>query len=292
MTSSTMVRILIAAIVFIAGINSVFIVSETERAVVLRLGKVRIGNVEKGLHFKWPIADQVRKFDGRILTMETSAQRFLTSEKKSIQVDSFAKWQINDVAKYYTATNGESERARRILAQRINESLRNQFASRTLQEVVSSEREELMEAIAKGLNSLPEATSLGVTIVDVRVKRIDLPNEVSEPVYSRMRTEREREAKEHRSVGEAEAVVIRAEADRKRTELLADAYRQSEFIRGDADAKASEIYASAFNKNPEFYAFVRSLHAYKSSFADKSDLLVLDSNSEFFRYLKEVKGKN
>ncbi|RZA07082.1 MAG: protease modulator HflC [Moraxellaceae bacterium] len=292
MTSSTMVRILFAAIIFIAGINSVYIVSETERAVVLRLGKVRIGNVEKGLHFKWPIADQVRKFDGRILTMETSAQRFLTSEKKSIQVDSFAKWQINDVTKYYTATNGESERARRILAQRINESLRNQFASRTLQEVVSSEREELMEAIAKGLNSLPEATSLGVTIVDVRVKRIDLPNEVSEPVYSRMRTEREREAKEHRSVGEAEAVVIRAEADRKRTELLADAYRQSEFIRGDADAKASEIYASAFNKNPEFYAFVRSLHAYKSGFADKSDLLVLDTDSEFFRYLKEVKGKN
>lgn len=292
MTSSSMVKILIAAIVFILGINSIYIVSETERAVVLQWGKVSNSNVEKGLHFKVPMVDQVRKFDGRILTLETSAQRFLTSEKKSIQVDSFAKWQINDVAKYYTATNGESERARRILAQRINESLRNQFASRTLQEVVSSEREELMEAIARGLNSLPEATSLGVTIVDVRVKRIDLPNEVSEPVYSRMRTEREREAKEHRSVGEADAMVIRAEADRKRTELLADAYRQSEFIRGDADAKASEIYANAFNKNPEFYGFVRSLHAYKASFADKSDVLVLDSNSEFFRYFKEIKGKN
>ncbi|MFO1370531.1 MAG: protease modulator HflC [Marinagarivorans sp.] len=292
MSSSGMVKLLLGAIALIAALNSVYIVSEFERAVVLRLGKVHIGNVEKGLHFKLPMADQVRKFDGRILTLETSAQRFLTSEKKSIQVDSFAKWQINDVAKYYTATNGESERARRILAQRINESLRNQFAARTLQEVVSSEREELMESIAKGLNSLPEATSLGVTVVDVRVKRIDLPNEVSEPVYSRMRTEREREAKEHRSVGEAEAVVIRAEADRKRTELLADAYRQSEFIRGEADAKAAEIYAGAFNKNPEFYAFVRSLHAYKNSFADKSDLLMLDANSEFFRYLKEVKGKN
>lgn len=292
MSSSGMVKLLLSAIALIAALNCVFIVSEFERAVVLRLGKVHIGNVEKGLHFKLPLADQVRKFDGRILTLETSAQRFLTSEKKSIQVDSFAKWQINDVAKYYTATNGESERARRILAQRINESLRNQFAARTLQEVVSSEREELMEAIAKGLNSLPEATSLGVTVVDVRVKRIDLPNEVSEPVYSRMRTEREREAKEHRSVGEAEAVVIRAEADRKRTELLADAYRQSEFIRGEADARAAEIYASAFNKNPEFYSFVRSLHAYKNSFADKSDLLMLDANSEFFRYLKEVKGKN
>lgn len=292
MSSSGMVKLLLGAVALIAALNSVYIVSEFERAVVLRLGKVHIGNVEKGLHFKLPMADQVRKFDGRILTLETSAQRFLTSEKKSIQVDSFAKWQINDVAKYYTATNGESERARRILAQRINESLRNQFAARTLQEVVSSEREELMESIAKGLNSLPEATSLGVTVVDVRVKRIDLPNEVSEPVYSRMRTEREREAKEHRSVGEAEAVVIRAEADRKRTELLADAYRQSEFIRGEADAKAAEIYAGAFNKNPEFYAFVRSLHAYKNSFADKSDLLMLDANSEFFRYLKEVKGKN
>jgi membrane protease subunit HflC len=286
-----MLKLVVLAFLLITGINSVYIVSEFERAVVLRLGKVKIGNVEKGLHFKLPLADQVRKFDGRILTLETSAQRFLTSEKKSIQVDSFAKWQINDVAKYYTATNGESERARRILAQRINESLRNQFASRTLQEVVSSEREELMEAIARDLNGLPEATSLGVTVVDVRVKRIDLPSEVSEPVYSRMRTEREREAKEHRSVGEAEAMVIRAEADRKRTELLADAYRQSELIRGDADAKASEIYANAFNKNPEFYAFVRSLHAYKNSFADKSDLMVIDSNSEFFHYLKAGKGK-
>ncbi|MEY4588884.1 MAG: HflC protein [Pseudomonadota bacterium] len=292
MTSSALIKSLLGVFLLIIGINSVFIVSEFERAVILHLGKVSSGNVGKGLHFKFPVIDQVRKFDGRILTLETSAQRFLTSEKKSIQVDSFAKWQINDAAKYYTATNGESERARRILSQRINESLRNQFASRTLQEVVSSEREELMEAIARELNSLPEATSLGVTIVDVRVKRIDLPSEVSEPVYSRMRTEREREAKEHRSVGEAEAVVIRAEADRKRTELLADAYRQSEFIRGEADARASEIYAQAFNKNPEFYAFVRSLHAYKNSFADKSDLLVLDANSEFFRYLKEVKGKN
>jgi modulator of FtsH protease HflC len=291
MTGQTLFKGLFLAIALMLAVNSVYIVNEFERAVLLRFGKVHLEDVSMGLHFKLPVVDQVRKFDGRILTLETSAQRFLTSEKKGIQVDSFAKWQIKEVSKYYTATNGERERARGILAQRINESLRNQFASRTLQEVVSGEREELMEAIAKDLNSLPEAKSLGVNIVDVRVKRIDLPSEVSEPVYSRMRTEREREAKEHRAMGKEQAEIIRAEADRKRTELVADAYRQSELIRGEGDAKAAEVYASAFNKNAEFYGFVRSLNAYKSSFADKGDLMVLDSNSEFFRYLKDMKGK-
>ena len=291
MKSQTLFSLLLALILLIVGANSIYIINEFERGVLLRFGRVSDPDIAVGIHLKWPLFEQVRKFDGRILTLDTSAQRFLTSEKKGIQVDSFAKWRIEDVAKYYTATNGERERAQRILAQRINESLRNQFASRTLQEVVSGEREELMEAIARDLNSMPEATSLGVRVVDVRVKRIDLPNEVSEPVYSRMRAEREREAKEHRAMGREQAEIIRAEADRKRTELVAAAYRESELIRGEGDAHAAEIYANSFNKNPEFYSFVRSLNAYKESFSEKGDLMVLDSNSEFFRYLKDVKGK-
>lgn len=291
MKSQTLVIFLVGLIVLILGANSIYIVNEFERGVLLRFGKVNDPDIEIGIHAKWPFVEQVRKFDGRILTLDTSAQRFLTSEKKGIQVDSFAKWRIEDVSKYYTATNGERERAQRILAQRINESLRNQFANRTLQEVVSGEREELMEAISKDLNGMPEATSLGVKVVDVRVKRIDLPNEVSEPVFSRMRAEREREAKEHRAMGREQAEIIRAEADRKRTELVAEAYRESELIRGEGDAHASEIYANSFNKNAEFYSFVRSLNAYKSSFGDKGDLMVLDSGSEFFRYLKDIKGK-
>lgn len=271
--------------------NTFYIVNEFERAVLLRLGKVQNPDIPIGLHLKIPLLEQVRKFDGRILTMEASAQRFLTSEKKGIQVDFFAKWRINDVAKYYTATNGERARAQGILAQRINESLRNQFASRTLQEVVSGERDELMDAIAKELNGLPEAASLGVGLVDVRVKRIDLPHEVSEPVYSRMRAEREREAKEHRAMGKQQAEIIRAEADRTRTELIAKAYRESEEIRGKGDADAAEIYASAYSKNPNFYDFIRSLNAYKASFKDKSDVLVLDSDSEFFKHFKGEKIK-
>ncbi len=283
--------IIASFVLLILGANSVYIVNEFERAVLLRLGRVHNPDIAMGIHWKFPFIEQVRKFDGRILTLDASAQRFLTSEKKGIQVDSFAKWRIEDVTKYYTATNGERLRAQGILTQRINEGLRNQFANRTLQEVVSGEREELMEAIARDLNGMPEATSLGVKIVDVRVKRIDLPAEVSEPVYSRMRAEREREAKEHRAMGREQAEIIRAQADRESTELLAKAYRESELLRGQGDADASEIYATAFNKNAEFYSFVRSLKAYKNSFGDKGDLIVLDSNSEFFRYFKDMKGK-
>lgn len=278
-------------ILIILGANSVYIVNEYERAVLLRLGRVHNPDIANGIHWKVPFIEQVRKFDGRILTLDASAQRFLTSEKKGIQVDSFAKWRIEDVAKFYTATNGERLRAQGILTQRINEGLRNQFANRTLQEVVSGEREELMEAIARDLNGMPEATSLGVKIVDVRVKRIDLPAEVSEPVYSRMRAEREREAKEHRAMGREQAEIIRAQADRESTELLAKAYRESELLRGQGDADASEIYATAFNKNAEFYSFVRSLNAYRNSMGDKGGLMVLDSNSEFFRYFKDMRGK-
>ncbi|MDZ7923304.1 MAG: protease modulator HflC [Marinagarivorans sp.] len=277
-------------IALIVGAKSVYIVNEFERAVELRLGKVSNGDVAPGLHVKVPFLDTVRRFDGRILTLDAEAERFLTLEKKSMQVDSFAKWRIKDVKKFYTATNGEIERARSLLSSRINEELRNQFALRSLQEVVSGQRDELMMAIKDELNKFSD-TSLGIEVVDVRVKRIDLPKEVSEPVYQRMRAEREREAAEHRALGEKQAKITRAEADRQSTVLLAEGYRDSEKLRGEGDAIASEIYASAFTKNPEFYGFVRSLQAYRATFAQKQDIMLVDPESEFFNYLNSAKGK-
>ena len=274
----------------IVGSNSLYIVNEFERAVELRLGKVSDGDVSRGLHLKVPFIDSVKKFDGRILTLDADAERFLTLEKKSMQVDSFAKWRILDVKKFYTATNGEIERARSLLSQRINEELRNQFALRSLQEVVSGQRDELMLAIKDELNKFSD-TSLGIQVVDVRVKRIDLPKEVSGPVFQRMRAEREREAAEHRALGEKQAKITRADADRRATVELAKGYRDSEKLRGEGDATASETYASAYNKDPEFYAFVRSLQAYRATFAQKQDVMLVDPKSDFFRYLNSTTGK-
>ncbi len=286
--------VFLLAVLFIAGVlvvNSVYIVNEFQRAVLLRLGKVHNADISTGLYFKWPFFDQVRKFDGRILTLDAPAERFLTVEKKSMQVDSFAKWRIVDVSKYYTATNGDQERAKTLLAQRINEGLRNQFAQRSLQEVVSGERDELMVDITRDLNNFT-AEALGVEMIDVRVKAIDLPREVSGPVFNRMAAEREREAKEHRAMGQEEATKIRAGADRQKVEIESDAYRQSELIRGEGDATAAKIYAESFNKNPEFYSFSRSLNAYKESFKGKEDLLLVDPDGDFFRFMKNSDGKS
>ena len=269
--------------------NSVYIVNEFERAVELRLGKVADADVPRGIHFKWPLADSVRKFDGRILTLDAPAERFLTLEKKGMIVDSFAKWRIVDVSKYYTATSGEEQRARDLLSRRINEELRNQFALRTLQEVVSGQRDELMSDIKKELNTFSD-TSLGIEVVDVRVKRIDLPDEVSDRVYRRMRAERQKEAAEHRAIGEEQAKIIRAEADKRATVILAEAYRDAEKTRGAGDAKASETYANAYNRDPEFYAFVRSMEAYKQTFAQKQDVMLIDPKSDFFKYFNNATG--
>lgn len=206
-----------------------------------------------------------------------------------MMVDSFAKWRIINVGTYYTATNGEEARAERLLEQRINEGLRNQFAQRSLQEVVSGERDQLMVDLTAQLNEFTQ-TSLGIEVVDVRVKRIDLPTEVSGPVYSRMSAEREREAREHRSKGKEQAEIIRADADRQRTILEAQAYREAELLRGEGDARAAAIYAEAYNKDPEFYAFLRSLNAYKHTFSGKQDVLLVDPDSEFFKFLKDSSG--
>lgn len=266
--------------------NSLFVVYEYERAVMLKLGRITNADLRPGIHVKIPGVHQVRKFDARVLTLDTRAERFLTVEKKSIMVDSFVKWRIIDTGKFYTATNGEEDRAQRLLAQRSNEGLRNEFGQRTLQEVVSGERDQVMIDIAKNLNEFTQS-SLGVEIVDVRVKKIDLPDEVSDPVFSRMRAEREREAREHRSKGKEQAEIIRADADRRQTILEAEAYREAEYLRGEGDAKAAAIYAGAYTKDPEFYAFVRSLTAYKKTFNSKDDMLVLDPKGDFFKYLTE-----
>ena len=232
----------------------------------------------------------MRKFDSRVLTLDARPERFLTVEKKGMIVDSFAKWRIEDVGKYYTATNGEESRAERLLSQRINEGLRNGFGDRSLQEVVSGERDQLMTSLTESLNKLT-LTEYGIALVDVRIKRIDLPDQVSDSVFNRMTTEREREAREHRSKGKEQAEVIRADADRQRTILEAEAYRDSELLRGEGDAKAAAIYADAYNQDSEFYSFMRSLTAYRETFKNKGDIMLVDPDSDFFRYFKNSDGK-
>jgi Membrane protease subunits, stomatin/prohibitin homologs len=290
MSPRTMFSLVVLAVVILLGAQSVYIVTEIERAVLLRLGKVENPDVSTGLHFKFPFVDQVRRFDGRILTLEARAERFLTVEKKSTQVDSYAKWRIVDVTRYYTATSGEQERAERLLSQRINEGLRNEFATRSLQEVVSGERDQLMVDLRRSLNNIT-VESMGVEVIDVRVKKIDLPDEVSEQVYKRMSAEREREAKEHRAIGNEQAEIIKAEADRQRVVIEANAYSQAEKIRGEGDARAAAIYAEAFGQNRDFYAFTRSLNAYKETFTGREDLILLDPKSDFFRYFNSVDKK-
>lgn len=290
MQPKTLAFVVVLAVVAFIASNSLFIVSEYQRGVVLRLGKLLNDDVAPGLHVKFPFVDEVKIFDARILTVDTRPERFLTVEKKSMEVDSFTKWRIIDVSKFYTATNGEEERAERLLAQRVNEGLRNQFAQRSLQEVVSGERDQLMSELVDQLNQF-SSTSLGIEVVDVRVKKIDLPARLSEDVFRRMRAEREREAREHRSKGKEQAAIIEADADRQQAIIEAEAYREAELLRGEGDAKAAGIYASAYNKDPEFYSFLRSLNAYKHSFNSKGDVLLVDPDSDFFRYLNTSKAK-
>jgi membrane protease subunit HflC len=274
---------------FIVLSNAVFVISETQRGVLLRFGEVVKTDLTPGLHFKTPFVNSVRKFDGRILTVDSTPERFFTQEQKQLIVDSYAKFRVVDTAKYYTATSGEEFRAAALLSQRINDDLRNQVAGRSVQEVVSGERDQLMEAVKARLNETV-LTELGVEVIDVRVKKIDLPNEVSQSVYRRMNAEREKEARELRSEGKEIAEGMRAEADRKVTVIEAEAVRDAEIIRGDGDATATRIYADSFNRDPEFYAFTRSLNAYQQTFANGSDIMLLQPDSQFFQYLRDPKA--
>ena len=272
-------------LVLVVGGNSLFVIKQTERAVMLQFGEIVQPDIQPGLHVKIPWVNTVRKFDGRILTEDSPQQRFLTAEQKFLEVDSYAKWRIKDVRQFYVSTGGDTAVAGSRLSERINDGLRDQIASRTLVEVVAGERDQLMLALTAELNETTVA-DLGVEIIDVRVKRIDLPDDVRQSVYDRMITERNREAQDHRSRGDELAIGISADAERRAVIYRAEAYRDAEQIRGEGDAQATRIYAEAYSKDPEFYAFTRSLNAYRATFSSKGDILLLDPDSDFFKYLK------
>lgn len=281
---NTVLGIVIFLLVTVVS-NSLFVVSQTERAVMLQFGDMVRADIPPGLHFKIPYVNTVRKFDARVLTVDATPQRYLTLEQKALLVDSYAMWRIVDVERFYTATSGDESRANSLLAQRVNDGLRNKFGERDLQEVVSGQRDSLMQQLTQELNTYT-AQEYGIEVIDVRVKRIDLPDDVRSSVYERMTSERQREAQQLRSRGNELAIGIEADADRQEAVLLAEAYRDSELVRGEGDAQASAIYASAFTKDPEFYSFTRSLNSYRDSFSSKSDVLLMQPDSDYFKYLR------
>ena len=281
--TSVLTGILVA--VFFFGSSAIYIVDERQQAILFQLGEVIDVKTDPGLYFKIPIAQNVRYFEKRILTMDTEEpERFITSEKKNVLVDLFVKWRIVDVKQYYISVRGDEGLAQTRLAQTINASLRDEFGNRTVHDVVSGERDVIMEIMRQKADN--DARSIGVEVVDVRLKRVDLPQEVSESVFRRMEAERKRVANELRSTGAAESEKIRADADKQREIILAEAYREAQKTMGDGDGQAAATYAAAFQKDPEFYAFWRSIDAYKQSFKNKGDMMVLEPTSEFFKYLK------
>lgn len=271
-----------AALLVLIVYASVFTVQQWETAIKLRLGEIVRSDYDPGLHVKVPLLNNIMRFDARIQTLDSRPQRFLTIEKKDVIVDSYTKWRINNAAQFFRSTGGDSARAERLLSERVNTALRNEFGKRTIQEVVTEDRIALMKALTKVSDT--QAAELGIEVLDVRVKKIDLPPEVSESVYNRMRAERERVARDLRAKGAEAAERIRADADRQRTVIIADAYREAEETRGMGDGRAAEIYATAYQRNPNFYAFYRSLDAYRRTFAQKDSTLVLSPDSEFFRF--------
>lgn len=269
---------------------SVFTVDQRQYAIVFQLGEVRRVLTEPGLNLKWPLIQNVRFFDRRILTLDNpEPERFITSEKKNVLVDSYIKWRIVDPKLYYISVQGDEERAKIRLNQTVNAGLREEFGKKTVHDVISGERDKIMELMRDKADK--DARTIGVEIVDVRLKRVELPNEVSEAVYRRMEAERKRNANQLRSEGSAEAEKIRADADRQREVIIAEAYRDAQKLKGEGDAKATALYAQSFGQNPEFYAFYRSLEAYRASFKSRQDVLVVDPSSEFFKYMKGAGGE-
>ncbi|MCG6971113.1 MAG: protease modulator HflC [Gammaproteobacteria bacterium] len=268
----------------VVGSFSMFTVHEREKAILFRLGEIVKTDFTPGLYFKMPFVNNVRTFDARIQTLDAEPERYLTSEKKNVIVDAFVKWRIGDVERYFTSTGGDPNTANSRLSQIIKDGLRGEFGKRTIQEVVSGERMEIMNILTEQANE--QAKTFGIDLVDVRIKRIDLAKEISDSVYRRMEAERLRVAKDLRARGAEAAEIIRADADRRRTVLIAEAYREAQTIRGEGDGAAAKIYADAYNQDKEFYALYRSLSAYRKTFADKGDMLVLEPDSEFFKYFK------
>ena len=284
--NKSMVNVLIGAVAVLVLLSmSVFVVDQRQNAIVFQLGEVVSVKTTPGLYFKVPLMQNVRFFDSRILTLDTvDPERFITAEKKNVLVDSFVKWRIVDVKQYYVSVGGDEVRAKTRLLQTVNSSMREEFGKRTIHEVVSGERDKIMEVLRTKADA--DARKIGVEVLDVRLKRVDFPLEISESVYRRMDAERKRVANELRATGNAESEKIRADADKQREVILAEAYRDAQKTKGEGDAKASATYAAAFGRNPEFYSFYRSLEAYKQSFKDKNDVMVIDPSSDFFKYLK------
>jgi len=274
-----------AAVVLVLLSMSMFVVDQRQNAIVFQLGEIVKVITKPGLYFKIPLMQNVRYFDSRILTLDTGEpERFITAEKKNVMVDSFVKWRIVDVRQYYISVGGDEQRAATRLMQTVNSSMREEFGKRTIHEVVSGEREQIMNVLREKTDA--DARKIGVQVLDVRLKRVDFPAEISDSVYRRMDAERKRVANELRATGYAESEKIKADADKQRQVILAEAYREAQKTKGEGDAKAAALYGAAFSKNPEFYAFYRSLEAYKQSFKNKSDVMVVDPSSAFFKYLK------
>lgn len=279
----------IAAFALVVIAMSTYTVDQRERAILFSLGEIKRDDVQPGLHFKFPLVNNVRKFDARVLTLDIPPDRFLTSEKKNVIVDFFVKWRIDDVGQYYRSTRGDERNAQARLSQILKDGMRNEFGKRNLQEAVSGERSVIMEILRVQANEA--ARNLGISVIDVRISRIDLPDEVSESVYNRMRAERDRVAQDFRARGQEEAERVRARADRERTVILANAYREAERLRGEGDALATEIYAKAYGRNHEFFSFYRSLLAYRNTLSGQGNVFVLEPDSEFFRYFNQSSGK-
>lgn len=282
--------LLLVFVLLVILTSSTYTVDQREYALVFRLGEIVDVKKEPGLFFKMPMVENVRYYDKRILTLNwEEPDRFITSEKKNVLVDSFVKWRIVDPAKYYVSVRGDEIQAERRLSQMVNDGLRAEFGKRTIHDVVSGERAEIMEILRQRADK--ESRQMGIQIMDVRLRRVDLPKEVSESVYQRMEAERKSVANELRSQGAAAAEKIRADADKQREVIIAEAFRDAQKMKGEGDAKASEVYAQAFGKNPEFYAFYRSQEAYKNSFKSKSDVIVIDQSSDFFKYMRSAGKK-
>lgn len=276
-------------LVLVLASLSLYTVDQRQAAMVFQLGEVVSVKREPGLYFKLPLVQNVRFFETRILTLDAAdPERFITSEKKNVLVDYFVKWRIIDVQKFYVSFAGDEKKAINRLAQTVNDGMRAEFGKRTVHDVVSGERDDIMEKLRASADQ--DARRFGVQVMDVRIKRVELPSEVSESVYRRMEAERKRVANELRSTGAAEAEQIKADADKQREVIIAEAYKEAQTVKGEGDAKAAGIYAAAYSKNPEFYAFYRSMDAYKGSFKDRSDVMVLQPNSDFFRYMKSPRG--
>ena len=287
MSSKSILGIVVIVILGVLGSSAVYVVDEREKAIVFQFGEIVSSSEKAGLYFKLPVINNVSFFDSRIQTMDADPQLFLTKEKKNLVVDSFVKWRVRNARDFYTKLGGLAANARNRLAQRVNDALRQEFGNRSVQQVISGDRAEIMNTVRKNIDS--EINSLGIEVVDVRLKRVDLDPDISERVYQRMEAERSRVAKDLRARGAEEAERIRADADRERAVTLANANREAEEIRGEGDAQATRIYAEAYQRDREFYRLYRSLNAYRATFNSADNLLVIEPNSEFFQYFKQAK---